>query len=297
LSFPALPEVYLAGRGEEKPAATSVPPPQPAASEAERAWDRTKDTTSIALLETLLSLVLSELGRFDPAIEYAGSAVKVAEAANDPFTLYLGYLALGLAHLRRGDLPRAMRVLERDLDVCRTWQFHDRTANVAAALGAAYALAGRADEAHRLVAAGVEEFRRRPIHVRPAYVLLSAGRICLSAGRISEAGSHTQEALALTRRLGARGNEAHALCLNGDIAAAAGHEDAEGYYRQALALAEPRGMRPLVAHCHLGLGKLYRCGGNREKAQEHLTTAMAMYREMGMIYWPDQVEAELRQLG
>ena len=55
LSIPALPEVYLAGRGEEKPAATSVPPPQAAVSEVERAWDRTKDTTSIALLETFIA--------------------------------------------------------------------------------------------------------------------------------------------------------------------------------------------------------------------------------------------------
>jgi formylglycine-generating enzyme required for sulfatase activity len=55
LSFPALPEVYLAGRGEEKPAATSVPPQQPAVSEAERAWDRTKDTTSVALLEAFIA--------------------------------------------------------------------------------------------------------------------------------------------------------------------------------------------------------------------------------------------------
>jgi hypothetical protein len=37
--------------------------------------------------------------------------------------------------------------------------------------------------------------------------------------------------------------------------------------------------------------------GNREQAQEHLNTAMAMYREMDMIYWPEQAEAELRQLG
>ena len=40
-------------------------------------------------------------------------------------------------------------------------------------------------------------------------------------------------------------------------------------------------MRPLVAHCHLGLGKLYRRTGKREQAQEHLTTATTMYREMG----------------
>jgi hypothetical protein len=38
----------------------------------------------------------------------------------------------------------------------------------------------------------------------------------------------------------------------------------------------------LVAHCHLGLGKLYRRTGKREQAQEHFTTATTMYREMGM---------------
>jgi hypothetical protein len=53
-------------------------------------------------------------------------------------------------------------------------------------------------------------------------------------------------------------------------------------------------MRPLVAHCHLGLGKLYRRTGKREQAQEHLTTATTMYREMGMTYWLEKAEAELR---
>jgi hypothetical protein len=100
----------------------------------------------------------------------------------------------------------------------------------------------------------------------------------------------SREALSLTRRLRARGNEAHALCLSGGIAAAAGAEDAEGYYRQALALAEPRGMRPLVAHCHLGLGKLHPRSSNDARAQEHLTIAMAMYREMGMTYWLGQAK-------
>jgi hypothetical protein len=56
----------------------------------------------------------------------------------------------------------------------------------------------------------------------------------------------------------------------------------EAHYRRALALAEPRGMCPLVAHCQFGLGKLHRRRGDRRHAQEHLTTAVAMYREMGM---------------
>ena len=50
-------------------------------------------------------------------------------------------------------------------------------------------------------------------------------------------------------------------------------------------------MRPLVAHCHLGLGKLYRRTGKRQEAQEHLTTATTMYREMGMTYWLEKAKA------
>jgi hypothetical protein len=51
-----------------------------------------------------------------------------------------------------------------------------------------------------------------------------------------------------------------------------------------------------VAHCHLGLGKLYRRTGKREQAQEHLTTAMTMYREMGMTYWLEQSATEIAAL-
>jgi len=63
-----------------------------------------------------------------------------------------------------------------------------------------------------------------------------------------------------------------------------------------LALAEPHGMRPLIAHCHLGLGKLYRRTGKLEQAREHLTTAATMYREMGMTYWLEKAETELQPL-
>jgi hypothetical protein len=68
-------------------------------------------------------------------------------------------------------------------------------------------------------------------------------------------------------------------------------------YRDALALAVELGMRPLIAHCHLGLGKLYRRKGKREQAREHVTTATAMYREMGMTYWLEQAESEVTKLG
>jgi len=241
-----------------------------------------------------LADVLSQLGRFDEAIGHAEDAVRIAEEGDHSYTLYRGLFDLGLAHLRRGDFPRAARVLERCRDLWRTWQLVGVTPQVDAALGVAYAIPGRVDDALPLVAGAVEEFRRDQTHIWPALVLQCAGMTYLAVGRIDQAASHVREALMLTRRLGARGSEAHALCLAGDVASTAGAEDAEGYYREALALAFELGMRPLVAHCHLGLGKLYRRTGKREQAQEHLTIATTMYREMGMTYWLEKAEAELQ---
>jgi hypothetical protein len=55
-------------------------------------------------------------------------------------------------------------------------------------------------------------------------------------------------------------------------------------------------MRPLIAHCHLGLGKLYGRSSKANQAQGHLASAMTMYREMGMGYWLEQAEDEVRRL-
>ncbi len=93
--------------------------------------------------------------------------------------------------------------------------------------------------------------------------------------------------------------EADALHLIGDIAASRevpAFEDAVQHYGQALAVADELGMRPLVAHCHLGLGKLYRRTGQREQAREHLSAATAMYSDMDMPFWLAQTETELREL-
>ena len=280
-----------AARGEFSAAATFLK--RNVALEGDLRYERFgAPSIQVAISGSYLAEVLSQLGRFDEAIGHAEAAVQIAETADHLFTRYIGLFHLGLAHLRRGDLPPATRVLERDLDLCRTWQIALATPVVAATLGAAYALGGRTDEALPLIAGAVEEFHRRPFHYRPALILLCAGTTYLSAGRIDEAASHVREALTLTRRLGARASEAHALCLTGDVASATGAEETEGDYHESLALAGELGMRPLVAHCHLGLGTLYRRTGDQAKAQEHVTTATTMYREMGMAYWLEKAEAE-----
>jgi hypothetical protein len=71
---------------------------------------------------------------------------------------------------------------------------------------------------------------------------------------------------------------------------------AERQYREALVLAAELGMRPLVAHCHLGLGRLYRRTGDRARGDEHLTTAATMYGEMEMAFWLAQAERDTKEL-
>ena len=127
-------------------------------------------------------------------------------------------------------------------------------------------------------------------HLSEAYML---------ADRLEEAIACGDRALALARERGQRGYEAWALSHLGEIVSCCDRldaETAEGHYRDALGVAEELGMRPLVAHCHLGLGRVYRRTGKREQAQERLTTAATMYREMAMRFWLEQTEKEMSEL-
>jgi hypothetical protein len=71
---------------------------------------------------------------------------------------------------------------------------------------------------------------------------------------------------------------------------------AEAHYQQALGLAAELGMRPLVAHCHHGLGTLYATIGQPEQARAALAAALALYRVMDMTFWLPQAEAALAQV-
>jgi len=78
--------------------------------------------------------------------------------------------------------------------------------------------------------------------------------------------------------------------------AEAGDTTARDLFQEALGLSAELGMRPLVAHCHAGLAKLYRRIGNRQEADEHLMAATTMYREMDMRFYLEQAGAELKEL-
>ena len=125
------------------------------------------------------------------------------------------------------------------------------------------------------------------------------GQAYLAAGRTDDAMATAERALALSRERSERGNEAEALHLLGEIASRrdpADPDEAETRYGEAAALSDELAMRPLLAHCHLGLGKLHRRNGRGEQARKHLAIATTMYREMEMRFWLERAEAEQQEL-
>jgi tetratricopeptide (TPR) repeat protein len=128
---------------------------------------------------------------------------------------------------------------------------------------------------------------------------LAWGETHLLAGRLEEAQVLAERARALARAHEERGHQAQALRLLGATAGrcAPPHtEEAAARYRQARALAEALGMRPLQAHCYQGLGTLYATMGQQEQARAELSTAMAMYQSMDMTFWLPQTETALAQV-
>ena len=55
-------------------------------------------------------------------------------------------------------------------------------------------------------------------------------------------------------------------------------------------------MRPLQAHCHLGLGTCMRRSASREQARAELSIAIELYQAMDMTFWLPQAEAALAQV-
>jgi tetratricopeptide (TPR) repeat protein len=200
--------------------------------------------------------------------------------------------------LAQGDLDRAIDALERARALTRQWNFQPWA--VLSRLGYACALSARADEGRDLLEEVIQDATTMSsMGVGRAMQLAWLGEAYLLEGRLDDALERAQQAVSLAQRHQERSHEAWSLRLLGEIASRRDRpavERAEGYYQEALALAGDLGMRPLVAHCHLHLGKLFRNTDQQVQAREYLMTAATMYREMDMHPWLDQAEAEMREL-
>jgi tetratricopeptide (TPR) repeat protein len=246
-----------------------------------------------------LAWSLAELGAFAEGQACCEEAMQVAEAMQHPFSLAVACCSAGVVALYQGDGSTAINWLERSLAVCPSEDLPIWFPWIAACLGAAYAVGGRVTAALPLLEEAVERAAQMSAMVYQARRLAWLGEAYLRAGRMPDALECTERALTLARELQEPSSQAQALWLRGEIAA---HrvppecEAAETAYRQAQTLAETLGLRPLLAHCHLGLGALYDKLNQPEPARLELSAAVELFRSMDMTFWLSRAEAALTRV-
>jgi len=245
-----------------------------------------------------LARALAERGVFDEGDAQGHEAIRIAEGLDHPFSVVVGCLDLAYLKSVRGELSQAAGLLERAVAQCREWNITTHAPIAMAALGHVDAWSGRIEEGVSRLQEALTAYERAGIGVYHSLSVEQLGEAYLLADQVENARACADRAVTLARGRGERGYEAWALRLLGEIASHHGRPDvatAAAHYGAAMTLASELEMRPLVAHCHLGLGRLYRRTGGREQAQEHLTTATAMYGEMGMGFWREKAEAERQE--
>jgi tetratricopeptide (TPR) repeat protein len=271
-----------------------------AASERETLFSLYSSHALAAISPRVWSIwALTEIGIFAEGMAYGQEALRIGEASDDPYSILNACFGIGYLYLHKGELSPAISILEKGVELCDIWDIQIPFPLVASQLGAAYTLAGRLDNAIPLLELAIARATSFHVPWYQARRLVWLSEALLLAGRTEEATAIAERAIDFAHTHKECGNEAHALRLQGDITMHRNPLDikqAETHYQQALALANELGMRPLQAHCHRGLGKLYRQTGQAEPARAELTTAIEMYRDMEMTFWLPETEAALAEV-
>jgi len=248
---------------------------------------------------TWLALALADLGDFSAALGAGEEAVRLSEQHDTPFGLFHGCAGLGVAQLMKGEIHNALSTLLRAVAVAQASDL-PLLANAAQAyVGYAYLHAGNLDEANGRLERATDYNDSTGFMTFQPMSLVYRSEAHLRRGKLAKAVVAAERAAQMSFEYRQNASHAWALWMLGEVSAHSAHlnpEAADARYRESIHSATELGMRPLIAHCHFGLGKLYRRTGRRQEAQKHLVTATTMYREMGMTYWLEQAEAEVREL-
>jgi class 3 adenylate cyclase/tetratricopeptide (TPR) repeat protein len=249
------------------------------------------------MARSFLAWCLAEQGVFAEGRAHGAEAIRIANALDHRFSRVMSVTGLGMTYLMSGRFHEAVDALASGHDLGEQVSVATAALFVAPALGLAYARTDAVAKGLALLEESVGYTAARNLLLYQPLRLAALAETYLLAGRTGEALDYGRRAVDLARTQRERGHEAHALRLLGEITMrGVVSELAHAHYCDALALATELGMRPLVAHCHLGLGLLYRGTHDPAKAHEHLTTAATLYREMGMTFWLEKTGSLLGTL-
>ena len=249
---------------------------------------------------TCVAWSLAELGDFDEALRVAVQGLEMAEAADHSYSVVYGCQSVGTVHLKKGELEQAVPPLERAFKLCQEAEIPVLMSIVAVPLALAYAHGGRDAEAVTVLDDATTQAARIGDPIGHWVRTGALAEVHMLSGRVDEALPLAKRFLEQRRRLRAGGYLAWALRLVAEIQALRAPTVASGaadHYREALTLARERGMRPLMAHCHMGLGMLHGRMEHMDMARAELRQASDLFREMDMTYWWRRAADVLARLG
>jgi len=243
--------------------------------------------------ESYLIWCLAELGDFKIGAARSLGVLGAARESQHPYSLITANYCTGRLELIRGELPGAIPRLEEAFDMARVYEYPVWFPGTASALGYAYFLAGRHAEGLSLMEQAVERAGLLAQTFAHALRLVFLADALLGLGRRDAAQERAAEALEVARTHQEAGSVAYALRTLGSVRAEDDRERARSCFEEAADIATRLGMRPLVAHCHLGLGELFKRRSDFAAAGEKLRAAVALYRDLDMESWCRRAESVL----
>ena len=213
---------------------------------------------------------LAERGEFDNGKVHAQEALDIAEAVGHPFNLAHIYYDLGYFYGVKGELDQAVEALDKALALVREWNLTYLSPFIMGFFGHVCALSGRVEEGTALLKQATSDYESMGLGLFRSLVTMQLGEALWLGRHLEESMTTAQDALTLARKRGERGHEAYTLRLLGEITGDPdwnGNGNAEEYFTEGLNLGDSLGMQPLVAHCHLGLGRLYQHQGDGGKSK------------------------------
>lgn len=237
------------------------------------------------LVQCFMTRVLAEQGRFEEGIACGEQALALAQRSSTAFGLVTALAGLGSLYLRKAEPETAIPLLERGLELCRTFRVNNWLPTIGASLGSAYALTARVDEGVRLLEEAVYLDRAMGIVATASLWSIYLGEAYLCAGRVSEALEESRRVLSECRVRGEQGYQAWVLhllgrCLEGQQPPDS--EEARASYLLALELAERLGMQPLVVRSVLSLARLHERAGDATSGSAYRERAGRLASELGM---------------
>ena len=178
-------------------------------------WARLGAALPAVVLRHSLVQSLTELGQFVDGLRYGQEAVRIAELAGHPFSLYQACRSLARLYLCQGTFNHAIPLLERCLALCQEADLPYGVPGTVFRLGWAYVQAGRPTEAMPYLDQAAKLAALHPTDEENAMrlVLLSESYVCL--GDLAAAIPLAHVALAMAQERQERGFQGYALQLLG----------------------------------------------------------------------------------